>query len=456
MSQKAIHITGVVILAVLCFLYFEFNTTLYTNIYHNEYTYIHSFMVIFFLIYAIAIAKNPTNIFQPLHIFGIFYLCIFFITPLALINANEADCLGVNIMQSSVYATILVLLAFLFFVIGYTLIKTPKKIPNIKALDPLKNRKLLKLSYISFCVLSIINIGILVKSGFSLSFLLSLGNGSSSIKGLAGNMLFLINISYCMLVPWLLICSLSEKKWPKIISSYILFVIFFAYGWRFIIYIMAIAYSILYFRLKNKKPSFKFVISLIGILLIISVIMGSVRNNIRSGQSANFEGVNKDNIAYTLQSNFDIYKTFYGIVDKYPSQYDFWYGEAVFVSPIIMWVPRFIWPSKPKGSEYPLTISMQNALGKDVIEKAAMSSPNLTEYYLDFGWLGIIICSFALGIISKKMMINYYSQNIYDIIIYALFCGFLIQLINRGYLAQLITLLGFLYLPLFFIKKYFK
>lgn len=114
MSQKAIHITGVVILAVLCFLYFEFNTTLYTNIYHNEYTYIHSFMVIFFLIYAIAIAKNPTNIFQPLHIFGIFYLCIFFITPLALINANEADCLGVNIMQSSVYATILVLLAFLF------------------------------------------------------------------------------------------------------------------------------------------------------------------------------------------------------------------------------------------------------------------------------------------------------------------------------------------------------
>lgn len=119
--------------------------------------------------------------------------------------------------------------------------------------------------------------------------------------------------------------------------------------------------------------------------------MGSVRNNIRSGQSANFEGVNKDNIAYTLQSNFDIYKTFYGIVDKYPSQYDFWYGEAVFVSPIIMWVPRFIWPSKPKGSEYPLTISMQNALGKDVIEKAAMSSPNLTEYYLDFGWLGIII-----------------------------------------------------------------
>jgi oligosaccharide repeat unit polymerase len=85
-----------------------------------------------------------------------------------------------------------------------------------------------------------------------------------------------------------------------------------------------------------------------------------------------------------------------------------------------------------------------------------MSIPNIGEYYLDFGILGVVLLSFFIGLICKKMIKFYYSASLYDIIIYAIFCGYLIQFINRGNVAQLITLFVFLYWPLLLYKKEFK
>lgn len=455
MENKKSHIGALILLCIICYIYFAFNTNHHTLEYLAEYSFLNNSLLVFFVLYVISVFINPKNILQPLHIFAAFYLCIFFITPMVSINANEADCLGINVMGSCKYATIIVLLAFLFFIIGYSLKKLPNNTKRIEKIDAEKEKQLLKTAYIMFLILSIVNIGILLYSGFNLYFLFSLGNGSAQTRGLKG-VLFLINFSYSLLVPWLFICVYSKNKVIKILCSYILFVIFFAYGWRFIIYIMAIAYSIVYFRIKNKTPNFRFIIVLVSVLLAFSVIMGAIRNSIRQGQSAEFDGINNDNITYTLQSNFDIYKTYYGIVDNYPTKYDYWYGEVIFVSPLIMWVPRFIWPSKPHGDAYPTTISIKNAVGKDSIEKAAMASPNLTEYYLDFGILGVIVFSFILGKISKIMMSLHYSNNIYDVIRYALFCGFLVQLINRGYIPQLMTLFVFLYIPLLLFRGKFK
>ena len=180
-----------------------------------------------------------------------------------------------------------------------------------------------------------------------------------------------------------------------------------------------------------------------------------VRGAMRSGESATVKKIDNDNFIYTLESNFDIYKTYYGVVQTYPSKEDFWYGQAVIASPVIMWIPRFIWADKPLGTEYPLTIGIKKSCGDYAIEGAAMASPNITEYYLDFGVLGVIFYSFILGVICKRMLKLYYSNSLYGVIQYALFCGFLIQLINRGYMAQLVTLIVILYLPLLFYRKYY-
>ena len=119
-----------------------------------------------------------------------------------------------------------------------------------------------------------------------------------------------------------------------------------------------------------------------------------------------------------------------------------------------MWIPRFIWPNKPAGTEFPAGIALLNSCPSAL--KEAMSFPNIYEYYIDFGPIGVIIISFIIGVICKKMVKLYNSEHIYNVICYALFLGFLIQFINRGYIAQLITLFVFLYAPLLFYKKELK
>ena len=192
-----------------------------------------------------------------------------------------------------------------------------------------------------------------------------------------------------------------------------------------------------------------------AILFLYSTIGGMMRGAMRSGANATLKSVETENFVYTLESNFDIYKTYYGVVQTYPSKENFWYGQAVVASPVIMWIPRFIWPDKPLGTEYPLTIGIMKSCGDDSIKGAAMASPNITEYYLDFGVIGIIVYSFILGIVCRKMLRLYYGRSLYGVIKYALFCGFLIQLINRGYMAQLVTLIVILYLPLLLYRKYY-
>ncbi|MCS2583383.1 O-antigen polysaccharide polymerase Wzy [Bacteroides sp. BFG-551] len=130
---------------------------------------------------------------------------------------------------------------------------------------------------------------------------------------------------------------------------------------------------------------------------------------------------------------------------------DYFYGQACFVYPFVMWIPRTVWQNKPVGTDFPAGVALLKSCPSAL--KEAMSFPNIYEYYIDFGPIGVVVITFFIGVFCKKMIRLYNSNSIYDVICYALFVGFLIQFINRGYIAQLITLLVFLYMPLFFYKN---
>lgn len=413
-------------------------------------------MAVFTATYAVGINKSVNNLFQPLHIYAFFYLCICFLTPCFMMIAHEEDCHGVNVMNGCIPGTIYVILAFMSFLIGYLKNQgTSMKAETLEQMSPMKKNKILKISYMLFGVFCALNFLLLISIGYNLRYLFTLGgDGLAKVTGIPDNLRFLFNTGYVLLVPWLFICAYGKKKYA-FIGAYLLFVIFFAYGWRFIIYIVAVAGAIVFYRTRNKTPKMSHIIILGAALFLYSTIGGMVRGAMRSGESATVGSLENDNFIYTLESNFDIYKTYYGVVQTYPEKESYWYGQAVIASPIIMWIPRFIWADKPLGTEYPLTMGIMKACGDDAIEGAAMASPNITEYYLDFGVLGVIFYSFILGLVCKRMLKLYYSNSLYGVIKYALFCGFLIQLINRGYMAQLVTLIVILYLPLLFYKKYY-
>lgn len=441
---------------ILCFvLYFIFQEARVTT-FRYDYNFVVVSLMVFIGIYSIGIFKSINNLFQPLNIYAFFYICICFLTPCFMILTNEEDCHGINVMGGCIPGTIYVIIAFISFLCGY-LRRQRKHIVEQQLEVPSKYqiKRILKTSYVLFGIGCSLNLLLLISIGYNLTFLFTMGgNGLANVVGIPDNLKFLFNSGYVLLVPWLFICAYG-KKWHTIIGAYLLFIIFYAYGWRFIIYIVAVSGAIIYYRTRNKQPKISHIIILGAVLFLYSTIGGMMRGSMRSGENATLKKVESDNFIYTLESNFDIYKTYYGVVQTYPSKENFWYGQAVIASPVIMWIPRFIWPDKPLGTEYPLTIGIMKSCGEDAIKGAAMASPNITEYYLDFGVFGIIVYSFILGIVCKRMLKLYYGKSLYGVIKYALFCGFLIQLINRGYMAQLVTLIVILYLPLLLYRKYY-
>lgn len=70
-------------------------------------------MAVFTATYAVGINKSVNNLFQPLHIYAFFYLCICFLTPCFMMIAHEEDCHGVNVMNGCIPGTIYVILAFI-------------------------------------------------------------------------------------------------------------------------------------------------------------------------------------------------------------------------------------------------------------------------------------------------------------------------------------------------------
>lgn len=417
-----------------------------------------SFLFVCLLYCYILTYNGKTEVFHPIHIYFIFYILIFFLTPRILIHLNDTLCGGVNVMGGCVKATFIVVFGLFSFSLGYLLTKTNNVMHTIKPIPNISRQKILRLSYYIFAIVYIISFLYAMRSGKTIFSILSFGGiGYVRINQNPNDqLLFLINVSYALIVPWLFICAYSRSIFIKILLSYLMLSLYFSYGWRFITYIMVLSFMIVTYRRLGIKPKIRQIIVALICLLLFSVVQGSVRNSIRRGDSVSFQGFTIDNIAYTLKSNFNIYQPFYGVVEKYPDQYNYYYGQACFVYPFIMWIPRFIWHGKPAGDEYPATIAVKRAVSDKVISKMAFSYPNIFEYYIDFGLLGVMLFSFAIGVICKKMIKKYNSNSLYDIITYAVFIGFLIQFINRGYIAMLITLFVFLFSPLLLYRKYYR
>ena len=79
--------------------------------------------------------------------------------------------------------------------------------------------------------------------------------------------------------------------------------------------------------------------------------------------------------------------------------------------------------------------------------------PNLGEYYVEFGVVGIIMCMFILGLFCR------YARNLYvkrqglslSLVLYSLVYGALFQIIIRGYMPQNFTMMLFLLAPVILI-----
>lgn len=420
------------------------------SLYENEYTFLMFSYSITCLAYIYSVQKSKFDIFYPIHIVTFLYFSLFIFTPMAFINTGMTDCHGVDVMPGCIRGTIIFWVGYLAFLLGYNSICIHRK--SCSLINPIRYCSLsfLKINWILWSIGFSIQALHLVLSGKSLLYILSLGGSGDAMK-VESKLGFFANFGFFMIYPWLALCFSPIKLKYKLVLSYLTFSVFFISGARFIFVIMTISFLICFCRIyKTKLKAWQLSVIFLA-LIAFSNFLGDSRRAIARGTAYDTE-INIDRMLYVLQSNFDIYQIQYSVANAYPERRDFDYGGHIFYDTFMFCIPRFLWENKPSISDNYAGRMIRSTIGKVGVD-AAMAWPNLTEYYADFGFVGVAVIMFLLGRFSKIMLTRYYSDNRLHLMAYAIFIPVLFQIITRGYTPQNFGLLLFLYFPYFYIKK---
>lgn len=452
---KNSSILGIIILFILLGIYFiaKFPQNYDKNITHGymwlliSYYLIGGSFICFMYIFKF-------DLFDLIVIFFVFDFFCLVIAPISFIILDKTDAHGVYIMDGCVRGTIIHIISYFGIMLGWitTRIKCTDKKNKLQN-NINMNTRYVVVTVILWIIFFSISLIYHFKSGKSMLYVLTLGiagNGIDDSVFSNSSLKFLINVSYSLIPLWLLIMYFSKNTLLKIITGFLSFCIYMIGGHRFIIVVMAVALILSFYLKEDKRPSKKLIIiALIG-FIIFSVILGYVRGGIRSGNGFNLSGISFESFLEVLESNFDIYKTYYGVVADIPKNYLHTYGTAIFLDPFIYVIPRAIWHSKPAVENMTLLETMINCVGSNVIIGNGMSTVWLTEIYIDFGYIGAFTIPFIVGQLMKKIkeVCCYRRKSIFSIFIYSIIYGTIMQIVTRGYTAMNVWMLFFLIYPI--------
>lgn len=105
----------------------------------------------------------------------------------------------------------------------------------------------------------------------------------------------------------------------------------------------------------------------------------------------NFSSTKNMNLDYFFAGHFDAFQNFVRTIDLNYHTYGYQLSGVLF-----FFVPRAIWPSKPEGSGFLLA-------DKAYLSFNNISMPLVSEFYLDFSYIGIFIGMFILGILYRYL-----------------------------------------------------
>lgn len=111
-----------------------------------------------------------------------------------------------------------------------------------------------------------------------------------------------------------------------------------------------------------------------------------------------------DNISGTyLSGDYDAHQMFIS-VQRYVKEYGVTYGRQL-MGVFLFFIPRSIWPSKPIGSGAEVISALDQA------EFTNVSAPLVSEFYINFGVIGVILGAILLGTLSAKVDREYHDSR---------------------------------------------
>lgn len=116
-------------------------------------------------------------------------------------------------------------------------------------------------------------------------------------------------------------------------------------------------------------------------------------------------------LAYTSLSRVSLLTQTANVVELTPTVVPYQYGQT-YSYMFIAFIPRFMWPEKPSAND--ANQFYQVAYGITAEEDLGMgsfASGTLTEGYINFGWAGVLVLMFLLGIFLDWLQWTFLSES---------------------------------------------
>ena len=207
-----------------------------------------------------------------------------------------------------------------------------------------------------------------------------------------------------------------------------------------------LACAALHYIRKNSSPALTNVLVLVGALVLIFAVMQVARVGIRAGAGLDMHGVDMAGLFEPFYAEIDDFKVYYGIFGVVPGLHSFLYGKQMIIGSLTLFIPRAIWPGKPQ----PIIYEIINHLYGQRAVLDGVAYPNLSEYYVEFGFVGIIVCMFILGLLCRycRSLFTEGGKNSLALAMYCVIFPALFQVIIRGYMPQNFSMFVFLLAPI--------
>lgn len=242
-----------------------------------------------------------------------------------------------------------------------------------------------------------------------------------------------------------------------VLSGTILACLILGFRYRIILILVSFLYYLLLFNKFNLKSILKWMM----FIYLVSAVLNVISINRRAFKESDFSNIK-------LTSNEERYESSYTLMLNQTNNFttDFSvleymkennvtsdYGNSMFLQTFIRLIPSsfFQYGKKPIIPQQDIIRKCFNSI-EGYYAGAAVT--NIFEYYIAFGFWGIIFFMSLLGRIlayySKKVDLN----NSRDQVVIVMIAMILFQEITRAYMPQVMTLLAYLYLSLkIFYKK---
>jgi oligosaccharide repeat unit polymerase len=396
------------------------------------------------------------QVFEPISIVSVIYICIFIVKPIVDLRGGEMYEHGIYVLNGGVKATVLFVLGYTVLYFSYylnhkRLVFNLNAAGNKKKLPDPEISNNLSVLYIVWAIVFVLCIIGLLSQGLSLRYIFSFGAGGERVVD-DGNtaLLFLSNFGVTLVALWLMIIDMSKNMAVKITTTALCIIYILMRNARWLMLVFIVAPIALYFLKRHRQPRLLWIV-LIGFAgLLVFAWMQANRYNLATGGAMrywSFKDITLSTLLAPLESDFSTYRTFYSMVQRFPSQYSYMMGTT-FLYTFIIFVPRIIWPGKPDN---PIRDMIEHSLNQ-YARKSGTSVANIGEFYANFGVIGIVLFMYLLGwilaAIKKRVFSNSKPISNDGLIFYAIIYPLLFQWIARGNFS------GNFYLTLFAVLPY--